>query len=78
LGKGETVFGLISQDIPLTNVASCPNCHTVVRNKGEVTALKTRRVTIHGHCNKPVFAGLRAAELTRYDVLKSLYADWSR
>ena len=78
LGRGETVFGLIPQEIPLTNVASCPNCRTVVRNVGEIKALKTRRVTIHGYCEKPVFAGLRAAELTRYNVLSSLYADWSR
>ncbi|VXC51309.1 conserved hypothetical protein [Burkholderia sp. 8Y] len=78
LAKNETVFGLIPQEIPLTNVASCPNCRTVVRNIGEVSALRTRRVTIHGYCEKPVFAGLRAAELTRYNVLKSLYADWSR
>jgi hypothetical protein len=78
LGKGETAFGLIPQEIPLTNVASCPNCRTVVRNVGEIKALKTRRVTIHGYCEKPVFAGLRAAELARYNVLSSLYADWSR
>ncbi|KWU19082.1 hypothetical protein [Burkholderia cenocepacia] len=75
--KGETAFGLIPQAIPLTNVASCPNCRTAVRNIGEVEALKTRRVTIHGNCEKPVFAGLRASELSRYNVLSSVYADWS-
>jgi hypothetical protein len=78
LDKKNTAFGLIPKEIPLTNVASCPNCRTAVRNIGEVTALKTRRVTIHDHCKKPVFAGLRATELTRYNVASSIYADWSR
>lgn len=77
--KGKPSFGVIPQKLPTTRKPGCPNCKgESIHGVSEVRALETHRVTIHPTCGKPVFAGIRNAELQRFNVPHELYIDWNK